>query len=389
MPAQTQLSALAAKLGGRIGAANMLHKDKPVETGSQRLPHGMKNAVAKINSLTIGTFKDEKNGPGTKGELYFVAKAVVVFSGNISTPAEHGGVRVLNKTTTLHSMTYKLLPLIPLCDMPAKGARKPSTFEDNFFDFQNFFKMLRFPPCQESDSMKTLMYFQGIINTLSDPKSGPVYISFSTREWTPPLTPEEIAAGKKLEDKEPMLFETWHERVDWTGAPKPPGGVNVVSSNGAPSDKPPTMGPDGLPIAPPGEAAESLEERVRTLLENAGEDQASANQLTQLAWDQGWTEAQTEAATEWDQIAEMALSAPATESQDSAPTVGSKWNYAARDSNGAKVKNGRGEDLPSQEVEVTSLVGDDSCTVKVVKTGKDVVSMRTKKPAIVKFEWLE
>lgn len=403
MSVQTQLTALAARLGNQVAEAHKLHKDKPVDTGNRRLPGGIKNGVMKLGTLSLGTFKDDKNGKGTKGEMFFSARGTVVFSGNINTPAEHRGMRVLNLPTTLHSSHRKTMPFIPLCNMPDKGKSKGFTFADSFFDFQNFFKMLKFPPCQETDTMKILLYYQGIIDNINQSKT-PIYITFSTNEWTPPLSQEDIQAGKKQEDQEPMLFETWHERTEWAGVPTPPGGVNVVGSNGAVAHAPsaggpPQMGPDGLPNLPPGQSeqaksSQTLEERVAALVKEAPESEEAGKALCQLAWDMGWSEQVTDAATEWAEVGKLALAGPASssqeESQDGVPTVGSHWNYFQRDGSGNVLKDAKNEPFPSIEVEVTSTnEADKTCVVKNVKDGKVVLNKRTRKPADVKWEWLE
>lgn len=403
MATQTTFSSLATRLAGRsFSAANEKHKGKPINTGFQRLPGGMKNAVARISSIGIGVFKDDKNGPGTQGMEYFYAKATVVFSGNASTPAEHKGIRVMNQTTTLHSSIHKMMPFIPLCDMPAKGNRKPSAFDDNFFDCTNFLKMCGYEcPYTRADdptSVKTLAFLDDCIKKILDPTK-PVYITFSTHEWVPPLSVDEVKQGKKLEDKEPMLFETWHGKTEWKGLPGPAGGVALVSANGTVThDAPPTMGPDGLAIAPPGEAIPpseaSLEEEVNALLETSKEDsdagRAAEERLNQLAMAQGWTDEQVKAATSWEDVADMALTGPQETTEAGLPTVGSTWNYVRRDGRGDKVLDKDKKPFPSQEVTVTSVdEAAGTCTIASKKDGKPILDTRTRKPQHVKFEWLE
>ena len=46
MPVQTQNSSFAAKMGNRVAQANAEHKDKPIDTGIQQLPAGIKNGTA-------------------------------------------------------------------------------------------------------------------------------------------------------------------------------------------------------------------------------------------------------------------------------------------------------------------------------------------------------
>ncbi len=70
--------------------------------------------------------------------------------------------------------------------------------------------------------------------------------------------------------------------------------------------------------------------------------------------------------------------------------VGSKWKFAKRTKDGAKLKNVKGEEFPPQDVEVVSMdTAAKTCTVKTVKDGKDVVDIKSKKPVVVKWKWLE
>ncbi len=400
MAVQTSVSALAARLGNQVAEAYAKHKDAPVDTGFQRLPPDIKGGVAKITFMGLELTKDDKAGPGTKGLERFRCSASVVYSGNPASPNEHtwteGSGPYKGQPRTMRVINLTTSKFIPLFDIPDKGKegergyKKGVPFADSLFEFQNLFKMLRIPPCDKTTTLEILLYFEAAWKGLmADPKNKPVFIRFSTRQWTPPLSADEVRSGKKLEDKEVMVFEDWHERVDWTGTPQPPGGVTLAppASNGSAAHGPPPVSPDGMAILPPGK---SLEETVKALLVAVETDAAAEPQLLQMAHDRGWTEEETGNAT-WAEVAEMALSDPATEeSQDGTPTVGSKWNLVPRDSAGNKMKDRGGNELPSEEVEVTTL--DDAnktCTVKKVKDGKDVLNQRTRKPLNVKWEWLE
>lgn len=373
MAMQSQQSSLHLRLGGRISAANEQHKDKPVDTGFQKLPPGIRNGVAKLQVMEVLQREDDKSGPNTKGLDYFRAAAVVVDSGNPANPAEHDGIRVVNMQTSV---------FIPLSDMPAVGNFKGSTFEDNWNEFQNLFKMLGIPAFQGSKDdptgAKTWAYFLAAMKTLTDP-AHPVYVKFSTSDPWKKRRPNE--SEDDFNKRAPTWFENWHGRVDWKPrvAP-PPGNVNVANNGQASaqqSNEAPTMGPDGLAIVNP------------TIGLTASTDQATEKseeekQYEEKALQNGWTQEEISAA-DWDQLVEMAENPPSAE-----VTVGSKWNFARRDKNGDKLKNSEGADLPSQEVEVTSVNTDDNtCTVKSTKDGKVVTQIRSNKPLVVKFEWLE
>lgn len=147
--------------------------------------------------------------------------------------------------------------------------------------------------------------------------------------------------------------------------------------------------------------------------EGATEEGAAASaRLEELAWAAGWTKDQTASAPDWAGVAEMALNPPVRNSP-STPTltskaisepvaevpppndtpvvvVGSRWKFAKRTKEGAKLKNSKGEEFPPQEVEVVSVdSAAKTCTLKTVRDGKDVVDIRTKVPVLVKWEWLE
>lgn len=407
MPVQTTVSALAARLGNQVAEAYAKHKDAPVDTGFQRLPPDIKGGVAKITFMGLELTKDDKAGPGTKGLERFRVSAAVVYSGNPNSPNEHTWIEATGpyrgQPRTMRVINLTTSKFVPMFTIPAKGKpgepgyREEVPFADNLFEFQNIFKMLRVPPCEGKTTLEILTYFENAWKALmADPKNKPVFIRFSTRQWTPPLTATEIRDKKKLEDKEVVVFEEWHERVDWTGTPQPPGGVTLAPSPGsngsaAHDNGPPPVGADGMAILPPGQ---SLEERVAALLKAVETDESAGPPLLQLAWDRGWTEEETSSAS-WVEVGEMALSDPATEeenqeSQDGKPTIGSKWNYTPRDSAGNKMKGPDKKELPSEEIELVTVdEANKTCTAKKVKDGRDVLNQRTRKPMNVKWEWLE
>lgn len=443
MAMQTQGSDLVRKFGARIAAANEQHKDAPIDLGFMRLPPGIRDGIAKLQVMEWGKYKDDKMGQGMKGADYFRAAAVVVH------PIEHNGMRVANTMSTTI--------MIPMCDVPAKGQRKASTFEDNFFDYQNLFKMLGIAPCPHTKGTdptgaQIIAYFDAAARILTDPQRPPTYVSFSTRGWTPPRP-----ANWKQGDPEPemMVFETWHgivppERVALlngqydpaAGASDAPPSASTVNTNTTanhqtppiPSNETfneppqgvidprsvprtqiqtpalstqPTMfdGPTNAQIhAPPADESssqpQSLEDEVTYLVAIAMDDPngetdegaAAGLRLEELAVANGWTKKQTTDADNWEQVGDMALSPPesAVTNQRTNPTIGSKHKFAKRGRDGERLKNNKGEAIPPQEVEVTSVdEANKTCTVKTVKDNKDVVDIRSKKPVPVKWEWLE
>ncbi len=400
MAVQTQVTNLAAIFGNRISAANELAKDKPLDKGFQGLPPGMKNAVAHLQVMEIGQNKDDKKGPGMTGKHYFRASAVTKFSGNVLTPHEHRGVRVLNIQTS---------QFVDLCDMqevPARDgnpARPAVSFEQNWEQFVNYFKMFGIvcPETKTSDpsGQKTWMFYMAAMKELTDPAK-PRYVSFSTSEsWKRRRANETLEAFNQREGR---IFETWHEGVDWKGIVNPTESVNLVTTpvvpvangvgNGQPHplDHPPHMAPDGLPITPNyGEI--SVADQVSALLKLAyDENEEAQNTLNEMAMANGWTEEEVMSGdVTWGEVAEMAIAPPAEDSQQ-IPTVGSKWNFCKRDKNGAKLVDEKGAELPSQEIEIVTVdEATSTCTAKSVKGGRHLTDVRTRKPISIKFEWLE
>ncbi len=401
---QQQNSSFAKKLGVRVAAANEEHRDKPVDTGDRRLPPGIRNGVAKLQAMYTKEYPDNKNGEGTQGQTFFRASASVLGrkmpDGSIST--ELNGEKIEGMITQ---------QIISLCDMPAKGQRKAVSFTDNWYDFQNLFKLLGIAPPNETTQSdptgaKTEAYYFAAMKTLTSPQRPPVYIEFSTRGWTPPATQ---AQPKPTE----MVFETWHGLTELTTDFDPAAGVSEAADNGRPSG-PPTAAPNRAAasaaptqIAPPTPTL-SVEDEVAMLVEVAMNDpegateegSAASARLEELAWAAGATKSQTAGAKDWAEVAEMALgimpnaapiALPSTNGTGSdGPVVGSKWNFCKRTKEGAKLKNNKNEEFPPQEVEVTTVdVAAKTCTVKTTKDGKDVVDIRSKAPVAVRFEWLE
>lgn len=382
MPVQIQTSDILKRLGGRLSEANEEYKDKPIDTGFQRLPAGIKNGIAKLQVMTFGQYKDDKFGAGMKGKDFFRAAAVVI------SPEAHGGVRTVGLQTSI---------IIPFCDVPEKGQRKASSFQENYGEFQNLIRSLGIAPCPETKKSdptgaKTLSYYVGAMTTLVDPKRKPVYVSFSTRGWTPP-------ASQQQPHPEEMVFETWHGLADFSAQHNPAG---AVTDNGQAFEEPPQGVVDPRSQSSRATPVQASQLSVEELVEIATNDidgddgRAAIEQLTNLASSQGWTDEDIAEASNWEEVGRMAITPKERtednpeEGEESAVTVGSLWNFHKRDHKGNKLKNNKGEELPSMEVEVVTVDEDKrTCTVKSTETGRTLLDMRSKRATEVKFEWLE
>lgn len=415
MPVQTQMSSFAKKMGARVVQAHEEHKDKPIDVGNKYLPPGLKNAIAKLSVMYTKEYPDDKNGPGTKGQTFFRASAIVM------QPESFNGELIAGQVTSV---------IIPLCDMPAKGNRKPKSFSENWYEFQNLFKLLGIVPPNENKQtdptgQRTEAYYFAAMKTLTDPTRPPTYVSFSTRGWTPPATP---AQPKPTE----MVFEEWHGLTELKVQHDPGAGITTQpdqmslppTGQTAPQITPSALNPH--PTEQPteqfnefaaGQSETDPADIVAASVETAMNDpegatydgRAASARLEDMAWANGWTKEQTAGAADWAAIGDMALTPPeVTTSQQfpnsptiaaaaagaapasSGPTVGSKHKFAKRTKDGAKLKDAKGTEFPPQDIEVVTVdPATKTCTVKSVKDGKTVVDIRSKQPVAVKFEWLE
>jgi len=407
---QQQMSSFAKTMGARVAAANVEHKDKPIDIGNRQLPPGIREGIAKLSAMYTKEYPDDKNGPGTKGQTFFRASAIVV------SPEAHNGEKVSGRVTQL---------IIPLCDMPAKGLRKSSSFSQNWYEFQNVFKLLGIAPPNETPQtdptgQRVEAYYFAAMKTLTDITRPPTYIEFSTRGWTPPATPANPNPNE-------IIFETWHGLAEFNGQFNPAGGVteSPAATQPEPFTEPPlgqtqypapqlqVQFPDvqlttTAPTDPADEVAALVEVAMNDPEGATEEGLAASSRLEDMAWAAGWTKEQTASppapyTNDWAGIGDMVLNPPtrqpvtqapalATPPAAAAPTVavGSRWKFAKRTKDGAKLKNAKGKEFPPQDVEVMEVdAAVKLCTVKSAKDGKPITDIRTKKPVGVKFEWLE
>lgn len=399
MAIQQQNSSFAKRLGARVAQANAEHAAKPVDTGNMRLPAGIKNGIAKLSSMYTKEYEDDGSGKNPlAGEIFFRASAVV------ESPEVHNGERIKGRLTSI---------IIPLCDVPAKGQKQAKSFSDNWYEFQNLFKLLGVAPCHETPATdptgaKTEAYFMAAMKALTDPerlKNNPIYISFSTRGWTPP-------ASAQKPNPEEMVFESWHGLAEAPTTKFNPGGGFTESESSTGYNQPPGNEADGLPPGPPTQTETQTQpdpddgpdryDEVQSLVETAMADPKgdtpdgieAAGRLEEMAWENGWTKEQTAAAADWAEVGNMALSKPIgttpSSLKETVPMVGARFMFCKRGRDGSKLKNKEDQEFPPLEIEVTSVNTEaKTCTVKTVKDNKDVVDVRSKKPSVIKWEWLE
>lgn len=404
MPVQTMTSNLAARFGGRIAQANAEHKDKPLDLGFKRLPPGIRNGIGKLQTVVLKQYGNEEKIVALRGQEYLHVVGVVM------SPLAHNG-----ETVAGHQMFLKF----PLCDIPANPANKfskPHTFNDNWYEFQQFFKRFGIEPpneTQQSDpnGQKVWGYYLGAISTLAG-SNPPRHYEFATRAWRPQGATED------------RVEEEWGKQCEWNGIHDPSAGVNV-NTQPAPMSAPPTGHPTqqvehpvfnefatGTSEIPVGGSLPDQADVVAALVEVAMNDPDGATEdarnatarLEEMCWSIGWTKEQTASppapfTNDWAGVGDMALTPPTAQSttptaapQTSRATVvvGGKHRFCKRTKDGVKLKDAKGAEFPPQDVEVTSVdEANKCCTVKSAKDGKPVVDIRTKQPVQVKFEWLE
>jgi hypothetical protein len=424
MPMQEQMSSFAKRLGGRVAQANQEAMAQPIDTGRRRLPPGIRSGLAKLSTMYTKE-QTEDGGSCPKGETFFRASAIVM------SPKSHAGEKTEGMVTQV---------IIPLCDIPERGQkgsndyRKGKTFMEGFKAMTDLIRSLGVAPCLETGAtdltgMRTEAYWFAAMKMLIDPqraRTNPVIVEFSTRGWTPPAT-------HKQPKPEEFVLETWHglasaETIAKLNAGYDPaagatdnGGLPPApATNHAPVPTPQlpqaTATPAPAPATPPaqqplmpGDKADVVQAMIEVALtdpEGATDDgMAATHYLQEAAWANGWTHEQTLSANDWAQVGEMAMNPPlaplntmtpgytapttTTTIPPTTPIIGSRWNFQKRTKEGSKLKNNKGEDFPAQEVTVTSAdVVAKTCEV-ANKDGRPVMDLRTKKPVMVKFEWLE
>jgi hypothetical protein len=376
MAEQQKMSSFASRFGAQVAAANREHKDKPIDTGNRRLPAGINNGVAKLSAMYTKEYVDDK--AGMKGQTFFRASAIVV------QPTEHKGEKVAGLITQV---------IIPLCPIPEKGQRGAKSFSDQWFEFQNLFKLLGINPpneqgTDEAAGLRIQAYYFAAMKALTDParqQTNPVYISFSTRGWTPPATPMQPNPTE-------MVFESWHGLADYKVTHNPAAAVRDNTQPDA-HTPPPSMGADGLPNVP-AKGETTLVEEVAFLLDTINADNQdsapAAERLQELARENGWSQDAINEAPDWNAVAQMALPVPQVDPEtNGVPDVGAKYRFAKRGVNGERLCDANGKPFDPVEVTVATVNEDaGTCTVKG-RDGKVMTNLRTKKPVEVKFEWLE
>lgn len=401
MPVQSQPSTLAQRFGSRIAQANAEHKDKPLDLGGfKRLPPGIKNGVGKLSSVVMKVYSQTEKIQALRGNEYLHVAGVVM-----SPEYAPNGEKVVNEQMYLR---------FPLCDIPANPQNKFSkakSFNDNWYEFQQFFKRFGIDPPNENPQtdptgVRTLAYYNAAIQSLNNGR--PRYYHFETRAWRPQGATED------------RIEEEWGKEIEWNGQVDPGAGVTVNTQPEPMTQAPSVLNPN------PTQQSESFNELasgevdaadvITSLVEVAMADPqgttpdgvSAGQQLEDAAWKNGWTKEQTAGAADWAAVGDMALNPPTPEQKfpnsptitaaagtgntaaHQGPTIGSKHRFAKRTKDGARLKDNKGQEFPAQEVEVLTVdPATKTCTVKGTKDGKPIVDIRSKQPVAVKFEWLE
>ncbi len=405
-------SKLAEKLGKRITESHLKHKDDAIDTGRVQLPPGINRGTAKLSACYIKAYtaEDAAKAKWKEGNEFFRASAVVLLPTAVNGQKCEGGVTSV---------------VIPLCDKPAppppsKGKAKP--FDDHWFEFQNWFKMMGvLPPAgidpKMSDAQKAavaakiMVYYQAAMKLLvGDPatptvKVKPVYVSFSTRGWTPDKTPTQPNPTE-------MVMEEWHGRTEYVPTTDPSlNGVHAAPAKAAamqpePFTEPP-MGIAEVPAAdeqpePTGaseaqEPGEDVAVTVQALLDLIASDGdgeqgvAAIHQLIEMAAAVGYSKEQCEAVTAWSEVGEWIVAgvqAAAEPVTDSTPAIGAVYQFKRRDPKGNPLVGKDKKELAALQVEVTAVDAASQTVTAKTADGK-VLAGIDKKPTKIKFEWLE
>lgn len=395
---QSDMGDFFQEFGGRLAGANEQHRDKPIDTGIQRLPGGIKDGIAKLDTAQWGIYESDRQG--VKGKRFFRFSAAVVW------PKEFNGMN----TSSMHTSQ-----IIPMCDVPAKGEFEGASLEDNFFTFQNMFKLLSngvivCPETRQTDptGQRTMAFFNAAAKQLTDPQrpQGPVYITFSTVERKSKQRRGE--SDKEYAERKPFVYENWHGLATPEQIAKinemanPVNAVTVRHTQPSPHEPPPDTKPqlpaetavDGLSLNPEDEVASLVEVAMSDPEQKTPDGRAACKRLEDMAWKRGWTREQTTGAADWAAVGEMALNDSPREDSHSdngngKVTVGSQWMFTKRAQDGSKLKN-KGVELPAHRVEVLTIdEANNTCTVKTTKDGKEIVNIGNKKPTNIRLEWLE
>ncbi len=386
MAVQQTTSLLAKKLGAQIAKAHQEHKDAPVDRGQIRLPPGIRNGTAQLNTAYISQYKEGDN----KGKDFFRA------SGIVQLPVSHDGVATKGSITQV---------MIPLFDVPARGKAKAKSFSDQWYEFQNWFKQFGVEAPNESDPFKIEAYYLAAMKLLCDNK--PCF-TFSTRGWTPPAI-----AGQPAPKE--MVFEEWHGMCD--ALPEPDPATNgVVDSSGLappPGDDAPDAGPPQTagqrgaappPTEPPPQQHQPDDQSGEGLnLETAAviadddptgqtpDGKAAIAFLTEGALAAGATDSQIKAATSWTEVAGMCVEVPLgqPDEQKPDPVRGTVIKYQLRGPDGSPRLGKDKQPLAAGDFEITSVdPATRTVTLKGVKTKLPIMGA-DKKPLPVSWDHLE
>lgn len=323
MPAKQQKSGLLAKYGKRIHQAAAATVDKPVEYGRIELPPGINNGVAKLVECGFG---EVAAGKQNAGEIYFSAMGVVVEPETVVWNGQE--IRVAGLQTRIFEM---------VCDTKTRDG-KTTTLDEHVARIANELK--KFDPELDTSDL------EAAANSLQE--VGP-YFHFSTS----PRVAKVDGNGHKKGDVT-GAWENWHgtrNLQDYT----PPDATGQTQDDGEEIPPPaqskpaaaPTKGKPGRPPKvkePEPEPAfdefndiETLVSRADDTNEDEADQLAARDRLTEMAIEAGHSQEAVDAASSWQEVADMIGTPPSATNDDAAagewegPEKGQVFGYVPLD----------------------------------------------------------
>lgn len=271
MPAQTAKSPLAGVATEARKAHTEIKDNKAAMGDNQRLPAGISNGVAQLQSAKFDVYKEGKH----VGKPYFMAVGIV------KEPKLHNGIKLEGRRTTFGPE--------PICPTPEKlGDNARRTVKDHL---DHVYKFLRAFEIDTSDPA----FFDHLEPTVNSLAEAAPHFEFETRKGREQKIEAKDGkyyvgskaygseeAAKKANPyvgQEPMIFEQWGRMCEYNG--EDTGGVGAVEDSGATTAEADTgEQPGGEPAA-----EQTFEELVQSLAEAAdvNTDEEAQEKLSALA----------------------------------------------------------------------------------------------------------
>lgn len=378
MPAQTKKSPLAGKLAASLGKAFNANKDNEIVLGGGApLPAGIEMGIAQLVDIKIGVYEKGDN----KGKPYFFA------AGSVHAPAEFEGLPLIGLRTQIGPE--------PLCDTPKASTKK--TLADHAAWVVNELKKLGV--ATEELDFEQEGVFESVIDALKETKP-----FFRFRTWKGEKQTEGAYAGK-----EPRVNHDWRGVIpDYS--PEDSDGEVVDNQPEEEPSKPATK-PAAKPGAKPGakkpapapepeeETTEEEEVDLDALAEAADDgDEEATLKLQELGTAAGISEDDMASAENWGEVVGLIrigesgeAAEEETEEEAEEETEESEeeaWKPAKGETYKTTILDVKTKKKKSVECEIVT-VNEEKETVTVKIGGKPHLDLKTKKPAVLKWDALE